>query len=299
MQALDLATDINTSSPDRVMDIFRTLGLDLKVLRSGNLKVVSPIDGEEIANIHEDNAQGVSTKIHRAHNAFLEWRVTPAPKRGELIRYFAEELRQHKDTLGALVTLENGKIYQEGLGEVQEMIDICDFAVGLSRQLYGLTMPSERPGHRIAETWHPMGVVGVITAFNYPVAVWSWNAALAIVCGDSLVWKPSETTPLTALACAHLLQKAIKRHGECPQDLMQIVIGGADIGRRLAADSRVPIVSATGSTRMGRQVAPIVAERLGRTILELGGNNGMIVAPSANLDMAVRAIVFGAVGTAG
>ena len=227
------------------------------------------------------------------------WREVPAPKRGELIRYFAEELRQHKDTLGALVTLESGKIYQEGLGEVQEMIDICDFAVGLSRQLYGLTMPSERPGHRMAETWHPMGVVGVITAFNFPVAVWSWNAALAIVCGNSLVWKPSEATPLTALACAHLLQQAIERHGDCPRELMQVVVGGADTGRRLATDSRIPIISATGSTRMGKQVAPIVAERLGRTILELGGNNAMIVTPSANIDMAVRAIVFGAVGTAG
>ena len=299
MYALEIAKDTNTSTAERLVEIFDALGMDLNVLKGGTLKVSSPIDGDPIASIQEDSVKAVSAKIHRANEAFLQWRMTPAPKRGELIRYFAEELRQHKDTLGALVTLESGKIYQEGLGEVQEMIDICDFAVGLSRQLYGLTMPSERPGHRMAETWHPMGVVGVITAFNFPVAVWSWNTALAIVCGDSVVWKPSETTPLTALACSHLLLNAIKRHGDCPQGLMQVVIGGAEVGRQLAADSRVPIISATGSTQMGKKVAPIVAERLGRAILELGGNNAMIVAPSANLDMAVRAIVFGAVGTAG
>ena len=299
MQALEIAKDTNTSSADRLVDIFEALGMDLSLLNGGKLKVSSPIDGDQIASIQEDSPAEVSAKIQLANEAFLRWRMTPAPKRGELIRYFAEELREHKDTLGALVSLESGKIYQEGLGEVQEMIDICDFAVGLSRQLYGLTMPSERPGHRMSETWHPMGVVGVITAFNFPVAVWSWNAALAIVCGDSVVWKPSEATPLTALACAHLLLTAMNRHGDCPQGLVQVVIGGAEIGRQLAADSRVPIISATGSTRMGKQVGPIVAERLGRSILELGGNNAMIVAPSANLDMAVRAIVFGAVGTAG
>jgi aldehyde dehydrogenase (NAD+) len=261
--------------------------------------VTTPVDGAVIARVGTDDATSVSAKVRKAQDAFTVWRTTPAPKRGELIRLLGEELRKHKDDLGALVTLESGKIYQEGLGEVQEMIDICDFAVGLSRQLYGLTMPSERPGHRLAETWHPMGVVGVITAFNFPVAVWSWNAALAIVCGNALVWKPSESTPLTALACLHLFRRAVARHGDCPEDLLQVVVGDRATGEQIAADTRVPVVSATGSTRMGRAVAPVVAQRLGRSILELGGNNGMIVAPSADLDMAVRAIVFSAVGTAG
>ena len=299
MPAFKLNTKTVRSNATRARDLFHSLGLDPNLLEQGDLSVTTPIDGSEIARIHTDSANSASEKIQKAADAFVSWRVTPAPKRGDLIRLLAEELRAHKEDLGALVTLESGKIYPEGLGEVQEMIDICDFAVGLSRQLYGLTMPSERPGHRMAETWHPMGVVGVITAFNFPVAVWSWNAALAMVCGNALVWKPSEATPLTALACAHLLQNAIERHGECPTDLLQVVIGGAEIGRQMAADPRLPVISATGSTAMGRQVAPVVAERLGRSILELGGNNGMIVTPSADLDMAIRAIVFGAVGTAG
>ncbi len=299
MYALDVATDTGLSPQNRVTEIFHHLGIPRKVLESGDLPVRSPIDGTQIARIASDSAQATAEKIQRAQQAFLQWRVTPAPKRGELIRLFAEELRHHKETLGALVTLETGKIYQEGLGEVQEMIDICDFAVGLSRQLYGLTMPSERAGHRMAETWHPIGVVGVITAFNFPVAVWSWNAALALVCGNAVVWKPSETTPLTALACSHLLHKAMRQHADCPSDLLQVVTGNAEIGRQLAADDRVPVVSATGSTGMGRQVAPVVAARLGRSILELGGNNGMIVTPSADLELAVRAIVFAAVGTTG
>ena len=225
---------------------------------------------------------------------------SPPPRRGELIRLLGEELRGHKEALGRLVTLENGKILQEGMGEVQEMIDICDFAVGLSRQLYGLTIASERPGHRMMETWHPLGVCGVISAFNFPVAVWSWNFALAIVCGDPVVWKPSEKTPLTALACQRLFARAVERFdGEIPDNLLQILIGGKEVGEALVDDRRVALVSATGSCRMGREVAPRVAGRFGRTLLELGGNNAMIVAPSADLALAERAITFSAVGTAG
>jgi aldehyde dehydrogenase (NAD+) len=223
----------------------------------------------------------------------------PAPRRGELVRLFGDELRAHKGLLGHLVTLEMGKILQEGLGEVQEMIDICDFAVGQSRQLYGLTIASERPGHRMAETWQPLGPVGVISAFNFPVAVWCWNAALAFVCGDPVIWKPSEKTPLTALACQSLFRRAAETFGDVPDGLMEVLIGPADIGERLVDSADVPLISATGSTRMGREVGPKVAARLGRSLLELGGNNGMIVAPSADLDLAVRAILFSAVGTCG
>ena len=223
----------------------------------------------------------------------------PAPRRGELIRLFAEELRAHKEPLGGLVTLECGKILQEGLGEVQEMIDICDFAVGLSRQLHGLTIASERPGHRMMETWHPLGAIGVITAFNFPVAVWAWNFALAVVCGDSVVWKPSEKTPLSAFACRALFARACARFGGAPEGLAEVVVGDAEVGERLVDDRRLKLISATGSCRMGRRVGPRVAARLGRTLLELGGNNAMIVGASADLDLAVRAIVFAAVGTAG
>jgi aldehyde dehydrogenase (NAD+) len=241
----------------------------------------------------------VDAKIAASLKAFHAWRDVPAPRRGELVRLFGEELRANKDALGRLVTLEAGKIVQEGLGEVQEMIDICDFAVGLSRQLYGLTIASERPGHRMMETWHPLGPVGVISAFNFPVAVWAWNACLAFVCGDSVIWKPSEKTPLTALATQKLFEKAVARFGDAPQGLSQLIQGGRGIGEQLAADARVPLVSATGSTRMGKALAPVVAARLGRTILELGGNNAMIVAPSADLKLAERGITFAAVGTAG
>src|SRR5919198_2422783 len=237
--------------------------------------------------------------IPKAHAAFLAWRDVPAPRRGELVRLLGEELRAAKADLGRLVTLEVGKIAQEGLGEVQEMIDICDFAVGLSRQLYGLTIASERPGHRMMETWHPLGVVGVITAFNFPVAVWSWNAALALVCGDALAWKPSEKTPLCALACQALLARAMERFGDAPHGLSQVLLGGRETGDALVGDRRVALISATGSTRMGRAVAARAAEHLRRTLLELGGNNAMIVAPSADLDLAVRAITFAAAGTAG
>ncbi len=237
-----------------------------------------------------------------AERAFITWRSVPPPRRGELVRLFAEELRQHKQALGRLVSIEAGKILEEGQGEVQEMIDICDFAVGLSRQLYGRVIASERPGHRMLETWHPLGPVGIITAFNFPVAVWSWNAAIALVCGDSLIWKPSDKTPLCALACNALLARAIDRFGaseDLRRGLSQVAIGGPELGQALAADRRVPLVSATGSTRMGGTVAPVVAQRFGRTILELGGNNGMIVTQSADLDLALRAILFSAVGTAG
>jgi aldehyde dehydrogenase (NAD+) len=261
--------------------------------------VRSPIDGAEIGRVGYDDARSVDAKIARSVEAFHAWRDVPAPRRGELVRLFGEELRANKDKLGRLVTLEAGKILQEGLGEVQEMIDICDFAVGLSRQLYGLTIASERPGHRMMETWLPAGPVAIISAFNFPVAVWAWNAALALVCGDSVVWKPSEKTPLTALASHALLERTVKRFGDAPAHLSQIVLGMREVGEALAKDARIPVVSATGSTRMGRELAPVVAARFGKAILELGGNNAMIVAPSAKLDLAVRAILFAAVGTAG
>ncbi len=280
-------------------ELWGALGLDAGVLTQGDLDVHSPIDGAVMARVKTDSAAGLEAGIARADAAFVEWRGVPAPRRGELIRLFAEELRAHKEPLGGLVTLECGKILQEGLGEVQEMIDICDFAVGLSRQLHGLTIASERPGHRMMETWHPLGAIGVITAFNFPVAVWAWNFALAVVCGDSVVWKPSEKTPLAAFACRALFGRACARFGGAPEGLAEVVVGDAEVGERLVDDRRLKLISATGSCRMGRRVGPRVAARLGRTLLELGGNNAMIVGASADLDLAVRAIVFAAVGTAG
>ena len=281
-------------------DILKACGLTPAELTGGTLTVRSPIDGAEIARVHETSAADMKDVIARSVAAFKAWRDVPAPRRGELVRLLGEELRAAKTELGALVTLEAGKITSEGLGEVQEMIDICDFAVGLSRQLYGLTIASERPGHKMTETWHPMGPCGVISAFNFPVAVWSWNAALALVCGDSVIWKPSEKTPLTAIATHKIMMRAIERFGaDAPEGLCQLVIGGAAVGEALVESRDVPIISATGSTRMGHIVGPKVQARFGRPILELGGNNAMIVAPSADLDMAVRAIVFSAVGTAG
>ena len=274
-------------------------GLTAEALTGGTLAVRSPIDGALLAMLPQTSAAQMPAVIARAQSAWRQWREVPAPRRGELVRLLGEELRAAKADLGALVTLEVGKITSEGLGEVQEMIDICDFALGLSRQLYGLTIASERPGHRMAETWHPMGPVGVITAFNFPVAVWSWNAALALVCGNPVIWKPSEKTPLTALATMKIFERALARFGDAPEGLCQLVIGGPEIGAALVASREVPVLSATGSTRMGGIVGPQVAARWGRSILELGGNNAMIVAPSADLDMAVRAIVFGAAGTAG
>ncbi|GAB3630388.1 aldehyde dehydrogenase [Pandoraea terrae] len=285
-------------------ELLRALGVAIDDFAGSDLPVRSPRDGARLAALRADTQAEVARKIDTAHAAFLKWRTVPAPVRGELVRVFGEILRENKSALGQLVTLEAGKITSEGLGEVQEMIDICDFAVGLSRQLYGLTIASERPGHRMMETWHPLGVVGVISAFNFPVAVWAWNSALAFVCGDAVVWKPSEKTPLTALACDALLHKAFERFeqkhpGVLPAGLSQVLLGGREIGDILAGSPRVPLVSATGSTRMGREVAQRVAGRLGRSILELGGNNAMIVAPSADPDLAVRAITFAAVGTAG
>ncbi|MEO8383915.1 MAG: aldehyde dehydrogenase family protein, partial [Betaproteobacteria bacterium] len=263
----------------------------------------SPIDGATLVSLRCDSPADVAKKIAAARGAFLAWRTIPAPKRGELVRLLGEELRANKDALGQLVTIESGKILQEGLGEVQEMIDICDFAVGLSRQLYGLTIASERSEHRMMEQWHPLGVVGIISAFNFPVAVWAWNTTLALVCGNALVWKPSEKTPLVALASAALLDRAIARcraaGGTVPDGLSRVLIGRADVGEAMVDDPRVALISATGSTRMGRAVATRAASRFAKTILELGGNNAMIVAPSADLKMVQTAALFSAVGTAG
>jgi len=282
------------------MNLLVELGVDLSQYLGSDLDSRTPISGAALARLRTDTPQQVAVKIARAQAAFEQWRNLPAPRRGELVRLFGEELRKNKDALGKLVTMEAGKILQEGLGEVQEMIDICDFAVGLSRQIYGLTIASERPGHRMMETWHPLGVVGVISAFNFPVAVWAWNATLAFVCGNSVIWKPSEKTPLTAIAVHALFAKALARFGsDAPDGLSELIIGEREAGRALVEDQRVPLISATGSTQMGRSVADQCAKRLARSILELGGNNAMIVAPSADLEMAVRAIVFSAVGTAG
>lgn len=281
-------------------ELLAKLGVNESAFSGGDLEVRSPVTGEKIAALKSMSASQASDAIEAAHEAFKAWRMVPAPRRGELVRLLGEELRAHKADLGRLVSIEVGKIPSEGLGEVQEMIDICDFAVGLSRQLYGLTIATERPGHRMMETWHPLGVVGVISAFNFPVAVWSWNAALAFVCGDSVVWKPSEKTPLTALACEAIFARAMERFGDdAPKDLLKVLIGDRAVGEVLVDHPKVPLVSATGSTRMGREVAPRLAKRFARAVLELGGNNAGIVCPSADLDMAVRAIAFGAMGTAG
>jgi aldehyde dehydrogenase (NAD+) len=294
-------TDASISSNrTEVVDLLQRLGVAEHTLSATDgLAVRSPIDGALIARVTTTPQGDVPRVIGAAQAAFLAWRSVPAPKRGELLRLLGDELRTEKAALGRLVSLEAGKILQEGQGEVQEMIDICNFALGLSRQLYGLTIASERPGHKMMETWHPLGVVGIITAFNFPVAVWAWNAALALVCGDSVVWKPSEKTPLTALACQALLERAAARLEGVPPGLSAAILGGPALGEALVDDRRVALVSATGSTRMGRAVAPRIAARFGRAILELGGNNGMIVAPSADLELALRAILFAAAGTAG
>ncbi|HVY80419.1 MAG TPA: aldehyde dehydrogenase family protein, partial [Steroidobacteraceae bacterium] len=323
-----------------VSALLQRLGVRADLVSGGALDVRSPVTGERVAQVKTVSAAETSAVIDKAHAAFLAWRKVPAPRRGELVRLFGEELRAAKSDLGMLVTLEAGKITSEGLGEVQEMIDICDFAVGLSRQLYGLTLATERGEHRMMETWHPLGVVGVISAFNFPVAVWSWNAALALVCGDSVVWKPSEKTPLTALAVQALFERArAKFNGVpagtsartgasgltvgssatgssatsssvasssasappngAPEGLCAVLIGGKDVGEALVDHPKVPLVSATGSTAMGRQVGPRLAARFARSLLELGGNNAAIVCPSADLDLALRAIAFAAMGTAG
>ena len=275
------------------------LGVARAAWQGGDMASYSPVSGEEIGKLKTVSAAETDKAIDAAHDAFKAWRLVPAPKRGELVRLLGEELRASKADLGRLVSIEAGKITSEGLGEVQEMIDICDFAVGLSRQLYGLTIATERPGHRMMETWHPLGVVGIISAFNFPVAVWSWNAALALVAGNSIVWKPSEKTPLTGLACQAILNRAIARFGDAPANLSQVLIGDRAIGEALVDNHKVALVSATGSTRMGKDVGPRLAKRFARSILELGGNNAGIVCPSADLDMALRAIAFGAMGTAG
>ncbi len=269
------------------------------VADKGALVSVSPIDGKPIAAVMMDDAKAVESKIALADHAFGHWRDVPAPRRGELVRIFGAILREYKEPLAQLVTLECGKIIEEGRGEVQEMIDVCDFAVGLSRQLYGLTIVSERPGHVMQENWLPLGAVGVISAFNFPVAVWAWNAALAFVCGDPVVWKPSEKTPLTALACQHLFEKACMQFGDVPKGLSSVIIGERDVGEKLTNDIRLKLISATGSTRMGREVAQLVQGRFGKILLELGGNNAVIVTESADLNVAIPSIVFGAVGTCG
>ena len=284
------------STEQEIGGLLAALGV---ALRDGSLKSRSPIDGGPLGSVVEGSGDAVSEACARADAAFREWRCRPAPRRGELIRLLGEELRAAKQPLGRLITLESGKIASEGLGEVQEMIDICDFAVGLSRQLYGLTIASERPEHRMIEQWHPLGPVAVVTAFNFPVAVWAWNAALALVCGNSLIWKPSEKTPLCAEAVMALFARALARFGDAPDGLVQLLHGGREVSEAIADDPRVALVSATGSTRMGRALGPRVAARFGRTLLELGGNNAMIVAPSADLALAERAILFSAAGTAG
>jgi len=264
----------------------------------GELASLNPATGGEIARVRMAGAEDLDQVIERASEAFLSWRMLPAPRRGQIVREIADELRASRTQLGALVSIEMGKILAEGIGEVQEMIDIADFAVGLSRQLYGLTMPSERPGHRMYEQWHPLGVAGVITAFNFPAAVWSWNAMIAAVCGDPVVWKPSPETPLTAIAVQHIVNRVMARHQLT--GIFNLVIGPNDaVGEALIRDPRIPVISFTGSTRVGRHVAESVARRLGRTLLELGGNNGLIVMQDANLELALRAVLFGAVGTAG
>ncbi|MDK4715027.1 aldehyde dehydrogenase family protein [Rhizobium sp. CNPSo 4039] len=282
--------------------ILTEIGVAADRYTGGTLAVTSPVTGAEIGRLREHSTDEASAVIAAAHDAFLSWRNVPAPKRGELIRLLGEELRAGKAALGRLVSIEVGKITSEGLGEVQEMIDICDFAVGLSRQLYGLTIATERPEHRMMESWHPLGAIGIISAFNFPVAVWSWNAALAIVCGNSTIWKPSEKTPLTALAVQALFEKALKRYaegGEAPGNLSTLLIGGRDLGELLVDHPQVPLVSATGSTAMGRAVGPRLAGRFARAILELGGNNAAIVCPTADLDLTLRGVAFSAMGTAG
>jgi aldehyde dehydrogenase (NAD+) len=294
-----MTTNQKVSVKQEVQTILSTLGVPSSAYTNGDLIVRTPITGEIIAQLPTINADDAAKAITQAHKAFLEWRTVPAPRRGELVRLLGEELRANLEPLGRLVTIEAGKILSEGLGEVQEMIDICTFAAGLSRQLAGLTVPSERAKHRMMETWHPLGVVGIISAFNFPVAVWSWNATLALVCGNSVVWKPSEKTPLTALATQAIFEQAAKKFGGVPKGLAALLIGDSSVGQQLVDSPLVPLVSATGSTAMGRAVAPRLATRFARAILELGGNNAAIVAPTADLDLTLRAIAFSAMGTAG
>ncbi len=292
------------------MDFLKRLGIEAenagtttgtKMLKTDSatlIKSYSPIDNSFIGSVYSTTEAEYEQVVSTAHEAFLTWRMMPAPQRGEIIRQIGDALRANKEDLGRLVSLEMGKILQEGLGEVQEMIDICDFAVGLSRQLYGLTMHSERPNHRMYEQYHPLGVIGVISAFNFPVAVWSWNAMIAAVCGDTIIWKPSEKVPLCAVACQNIIQDVLRKNN-LPEGIFCMINGDRTVGEWMTKDKRVPLVSATGSIRMGKQVAQVVAARLGRSLLELGGNNAIIISPDADIEMAVRATVFGAVGTAG
>ena len=304
---------MSTTSVDhksKTLDVLSRLGVPTplqsvslgKQWRAGSgetITINSPIDGQPLGEIASATTADVDQAVQRATVAFKQWRVVPAPARGHLVRAIGEELRANKEDLAYIVSVESGKIFQEALGEVQEMIDICDFALGLSRQLYGLTIASERPMHRLTEQWHPLGPIGVISAFNFPVAVWAWNAMIALVCGDPVVWKPSEKTPLTGMACHAVAVKAIEKIPEASEDLVQLVIGGRDVGQAIASHTGLPLISATGSTAMGRSVAQTVGARLGRPLLELGGNNAAIVTPSADMGLAVRGIVFSAVGTCG
>jgi aldehyde dehydrogenase (NAD+) len=294
---------MSVSPRDEALAILKRLGVSPTLFdetrSASHLAAHSPIDGSVITYVKTTSLAGTQAQLGKAQAAFQAWRKVPAPRRGEFVRLLGEELRACKADLGRLVTLEAGKIISEGLGEVQEMIDICDYAVGLSRQLFGLTIATERPDHRMMETWHPLGICGVISAFNFPVAVWSWNAALALVCGNAVVWKPSEKTLLTALATQAIVERAATKFGGLPDGIASVLVGGREIGEALVDDHRVALVSATGSTAMGRQVAPKLAARFARAILELGGNNAAIVAPSADLDLALRGIAFAAIGTAG
>lgn len=288
------------STTNHISTALSALGMNLTTYRGHDITVTSPIDGQVLTTLAEDSLASLQRKIKSASEAFETWRYVPAPKRGEFIRQFGHILRQHKEALAMIVTLECGKTLEEAKGEVQEMIDICDFAVGLSRQIGGLTLPSERPEHVMHENWHPLGPIGVISAFNFPVAVWAWNFALALICGNSVIWKPSSKTPLSAIACQHLVQETIHHcHFDVPQSISDIVLGGTDIGQALAKHPSLPLISATGSTAMGKVVAQEVAQRFGRSLLELGGNNAAILTPSANLSIALPSIVFGAIGTAG
>ena len=298
-----MANAHTSSLAHNVAELLAGLGLSTNAHQGGTLVVRSPITGEIIGRAHEHDAAAARQAINAAQSAFLAWRTVPPPKRGELIRLLGNELRRHKDALGRLVSIEVGKIISEGQGEVQEMIDICDFAVGQSRQLYGLTIATERPDHRMMETWHPRGVTGIITAFNFPVAVWAWNATLALVCGNSCVWKPSEKAPLTALAVQALFDRVMQQfraNGDTvPDGLSTLIIGGRTVGEVLVDHTSVPLVSATGSTAMGRAIAPRLARRFAHAILELGGNNGAIACPSADLELTLRGVAFAAMGTAG
>ncbi len=296
MNDLDTALD-NLGVPS--LPAARAIGQTWTKCTGESLDNDSPINGSLLSAFPMANADDVEPAVVAAHEAFRIWRDVPGPRRGELVRQIGQKLRERKEDLALVVSHEAGKIYQESLGEVQEMIDICDFAVGLSRQLYGLTMASERPEHRLTEQWQPLGPVGVISAFNFPVAVWAWNAMLGLVCGDPIIWKPSEKAPLCAMATHAIASSVAEEMPEAPAGLLSLLIGGREVGEALTSDARVPLISATGSIPMGRAVAKSVAARLGRSLLELGGNNGMIVAPSADLELAVRAIVFSAVGTCG